>query len=506
MEYLNKQIYGILKLNSKTIYGINKNSVIREFIPIYPKIQNKILVSTKKPFQPTNVMGICKLDSFKNNMYYGSMSEYFGDLGDELNEETFMKRIASDGWKKISYKLTEETDMIQTLENNIYSIDPIGCIDIDDAIHIEEFNDYYQIGIHIADVSYYIEEKSNIDLEIQKRAETIYLPNETIHMLPENLMKLCSLTQDKLSRVVSVIFKISKDNYKVIQYDIQRNVIRPINLSYDEAKILIKNKSNTELELLYEIAKHLYPFQDEIYDIHKMVEKYMILANNYVAIHISINKEYILRIHNGLNDSNINDKDDTNDINDIIYEKHKLINLEKAEYVLINDLYEGSTMHNLLNIKYTHFTSPIRRYADILVHRLLFKPIVLDNKIIQNLNDKHSHYHKWTNYINAYQLLKLEDTLFEINAYIINLEPFVIYIKKYNLILYHTIVSDKIKDLFEIQIENNKMKIINKNNDIIELKLYQKIKILISITLHKWNKLNIQLIDPNIQFLFYDDY
>jgi hypothetical protein len=72
--------------------------------------------------------------------------------------------------------------------------------------------------------------------------------------------------------------------------------------------------------------------------------------------------------------------------------------------------------------------------------------------------------------------------------------------------LYHTIVSDKIKDLFEIQIENNKMKIINKNNDIIELKLYQKIKILISITLHKWNKLNIQLIDPNIQFLFYDDY
>ena len=220
----------------------------------------------------------------------------------ELNEEIFMKRIASDGWKKISYKLTEETNIIQTLENNIYSIDPIGCIDIDDAIHIEEFNDYYQIGIHIADVSYYIEENSIIDLEIQKRAETIYLPNETIHMLPENLMKLCSLTQDKISRVVSVIFKISKDNYKIIQYDIQRNVIRPINLSYDEAKILIKNKSNTELELLYEIGKHLYSFQDEIYDIHKMVEKYMILANNYVAIHISINKEYILRIHNGLNE------------------------------------------------------------------------------------------------------------------------------------------------------------------------------------------------------------
>jgi ribonuclease R len=499
MDYLNKYIYGILKLNSKTIYGVNKNSVIREFIPIYPKIENKILVSTKKEFQIINVMGICKLESLKNNIYYGLMSEYFGDLGIEINELQFKKRIASDGWKKISYQPIQENELIQTLDKNIYSIDPIGCIDIDDAIHIEEYDNYYQIGVHIADVSHYIERNSLLDLEIQKRGESIYFENQTIHMLPENLMKICSLTQDKLSRVVSVLFKISKD-YKIIQYDIKKNIIKPINLSYGEADKLIKTKSNSELQLLYQIGQKLYQNSNEIYDIHKMVEKFMILANNFVAIHISINKEYILRIHDGQN--NILQ---SNEIDKLILDKHNLINLEKAEYVLINDSYTGSILHNLLNIKYTHFTSPIRRYADIIVHQLLFKQISLNQKLITNLNEKHSHYHKWTINDKTYLLNQLEDDIFEISAYIINLDPFVIYIKKYDLIMYHTLISDKIKELFDIKIKHNKIIIINKQNDIIELDLYQHIKLMISITLNKWNKLNIQIIEPDIQFLFYDD-
>ena len=105
-----------------------------------------------------------------------------------------------------------------------------------------------------------------------------------------------------------------------------------------------------------------------------------------------------------------------------------------------------------------------------------------------------------------YLLYKQEGESFEINGYIINLDPFVIYIKKYDLMLYHTLVSDKIKEIFDIIIENNKLKIINKQNNIIELDLYQQIKLIISITLNKWNKLNIQIIEPDIQFLFYDDY
>ena len=68
-------------------------------------------------------------------------------------------------------------------------------------------------------------------------------------------------------------------------------------LLFQQMNYCIKTKNNQDLELLYKIGQYLYPFQDEIYDIHKMVEKYMILANNYGAIHISINKEYILRIH-----------------------------------------------------------------------------------------------------------------------------------------------------------------------------------------------------------------
>lgn len=513
------QIYGIIKLNSKIIYGMKKNgSVMREFISIYPKTDKMILVSTKKQFQINNMYCLCKVETIKDNIYYASILEYFGDIGNLNNELEFTKRLLSSDWNKIYYLHELNDDLNITINKNIYSIDPFGCIDIDDALHIEEYNDCYKIYIHIADVSSYIKENTDLDMEISKRAESIYLPNKTIHMLPDNLMKICSLTQNKISKVVSVVLTILKDTYEIIKYEIQRNNIQPINLSYEQADEL--KETNQDIKNLYDIGNKLNNDKFNLinYDIHKMVEIYMILANHYVAEIIKFNKQYLLRIHNGVSHKTLSDdpikmlSDDPIKTlsDDPIIEKFKNINIEKAQYILCTQEYQGNKLHKMFTnngLIYTHFTSPIRRYADIIVHRMLFDEIKLDNNIIDNINFKHSHYQKYERLTeNLIKIYQLKDSSFETSAIIISLEPFIIYIKSLDLMIYHHIISDKIKDLFEIINNDNNLQIINKNNDVIQFELFQKIKIIISITLNKWNKVNIQIIEPYVNILFYDDY
>ena len=107
-------IYGILQLNSKTVYGVTKNGQIRELVSIYPKMEYKILVSTKKNYQLVNVMCCCKIVSFDKNIYHGTIQECYGELGILNNELNFIRKISSYGWAKIDYKDYAENDLIKT--------------------------------------------------------------------------------------------------------------------------------------------------------------------------------------------------------------------------------------------------------------------------------------------------------------------------------------------------------------------------------------------------------
>lgn len=505
---------GILRLNSKTVYGITKNkSTIREFIPIYPKSNIKLYVATKRQYQSKNLYVYVKRENDTLNI-----CEYIGEIGNLDTELEVTRRIAMLGWtnnRKFidlqNYITTDLTPDRVYIDKNIFTIDPENCLDIDDALHIEEFGNYYEIGIHIADVSSYIPVNSELDIELRGRAESIYLPHMTINMMPVQLAtELCSLRKDKISRSYSVIVKLSKDNLVIQNVSfVKSNIMVNENLSYEEAKDMLK--TNSILNLLYEVGCKINEktYKLERYDIHKMIEVYMLLANQLVANKISDQNNFLIRVHNGCS---VN-KASYADIDDFIFNKFKLLNTDRAEYMIATP--ETKQQHKLIGdgILYTHFTSPIRRYADIIVHRMLYGiEQLITHEQVANLNNKHLEYNKYEkiahNLSKIYQISEMNKSENIYDATIIDLtdSKCAIYINKLEMIVNFKIMPDLIQNLFLMENKENKLIIINKDNfDQIELKLFQKIKIKISISLNKWKKINIQIIDPTFGKLYYEE-
>ena len=517
MYKINDIIYGIIKLNTNTIYGKTKNGLnIREFMPIYCNnveckdiIENiKILIPTKKQFSLTNIYAKIKINDLqiKNqyNVIYGIIIDYLGDVGNINDELLFIKKICMIDWSKIDLNIdnigTNYGEMIKS-NINIYSIDPEGCTDIDDALHVIEYELYYEIGVHIADVSSYILENSLIDKEMAKRCESIYLPNETIHLVKSindnNIVNILSLKEQKISRTYSMIFKVLKSNYSI--YDIKFKkmlVVITKNLSYDSPNIL----DIPEIKLLYTIGNNInnniFKFND--YDIHKMIEIYMLLTNHYAATIIEKKDNYILR-------SCIINRNNGSDSAPLTGIRH--------EATYINETNNGNKYHNTIleNFIYTHFTSPIRRYVDIIVHRMLYNinTNYIDENKIKYINKKHDLYKKWSNYSNnLIKIYKMNENNCEIlDCQIINLINPMIYIIKYDMNVKVQFISKSIESLFIyiLNDENDELNIINKNdNSNIIIKLNQNIKICMTIILNQWNKMNIQLIDPDLSLLYYD--
>ncbi|MAZ58043.1 MAG: ribonuclease R [Flavobacteriales bacterium] len=310
-----------------------------------------------------------------------------------------------------------------------FTIDPIDAKDFDDAISIKYLpNKNVEIGVHIADVSHYVKSKSEIDKEAFLRSFSIYFPGNVIPMLPEKLSNvLCSLRpqEDKLS--FSIAIEIN-NLYEIKSTWMGKGVINSNKrFSYEEAEEVIKTKKGEfykELNLLNAIAKILRThrvengsidferrdiafelnnknepvkiIQTNPLDTHKLVEEFMLLANKIVAKKLSSINTSIYRIH---------DVPDQEKIKELInylehFEKNKIkapVSYKNSGQ-FINKLFKkpgkGVNKHILENLvlramakakystknighyglgfeKYTHFTSPIRRYADLMIHRLL---------------------------------------------------------------------------------------------------------------------------------------
>jgi exoribonuclease R len=516
-----------------------------------------MFVSTKKHFQLIDVYAIIKITKINKNMIYGTVQQYIGEVGNLRDELSLLKFICTDSWtnnknfKDLSvYKDTDITPNRTHINKHIVSIDPIGCVDIDDAIHIELHDNYYEVGIHIADVSSYIEQESDLDRELQTRAETIYLPNQVVHMLPTELStEIYTLKKDKLSRAFSVIFKISNETYNVIDVQFVKSLITvKENLSYEDAEHQYLQNNNTErniVRLIYDVGEHINKkyYQLDNYDIHKMVEVFMLLTNQTVAetlyANVTAQRFCILRVHDGCDD---NDQfHSATEIDKLLLNKYKLLHTSKAIYALIQPLIqqtsiENNMFHKLLGntlvlshnsitnkgILYTHFTSPIRRYIDIIVHRMLYNCIYDATKItsitqqqIDKLNIKHSEHNKYEkigiNLVKIYDIQNKYPRQHNIyTANIINLDnESTLYINQLDMIVHHRILPKKIEDLFVTEKVNNKL-IIKRTNDFdkkyctIELQLFQLIKIQLVPTTNEWSKIKIQIVDPNFRELYYD--
>lgn len=366
---------------------------------------------------------------------------------------------------KFSDNVLKEADEIEVKEHYLqnrldltylkcYTIDPKNSRDFDDGISFEQLDTGYRIGVHIADVSTFIQENSILDLEAYRRSYTLYFPNALVPMIPHRLSNgTFSLRQDTPKLTVSVIFDLDNE-YNIIKYDIVKSIINVNqNLTYREANNILEDPVHDDylyfsklkkavtnivktkrlqiiepkLKLELDELNNYVPTLREKGDAEKIVEELMILANTTIATKLSEHyPKSLLRTHRSPNAFRLKNVEQlakklgytfkTNNTFDEVYNllqndniKHKHL----LSYYLLTAqqkaLYSTkSNGHFALNVPhYTHFTSPIRRYSDIIVHRMLIKIIDNKNKQTGNLLNK-------INYINKREQLisEIERKLF----------------------------------------------------------------------------------------------
>ena len=347
-------------------------------------------------------------------------------------------------------EIKKRRDMRDTLT---VTIDPVDAKDFDDAISFKVLKGgNYEIGVHIADVSHYIEADSALDKEAYSRATSVYLPDRVSPMLPERLSnELCSLRPHEEKYTFSAIFQLNKQG-KVKEYWLGKTVIlSDRRFAYEEVQDIIEGADgdhSKELLVLHEIAQNLrnqrfkkgainissqevrFQLDDtgrpigiiikESKAAHQLIEEFMLLANRTVAEHVSkiVFKDkpvpFPYRVHDVPDEDklkvfsmfagrfghklNLNTPETiSTSFNEMLEfvrgkpEQHVLEQLgirtmSKAVYTTDNIGHYGLGFEN-----YCHFTSPIRRYPDVLVHRILEQCLNDEIKPIKHLEQQCRH-------------------------------------------------------------------------------------------------------------------
>ncbi len=334
-----------------------------------------------------------------------------------------------------------------------FTIDPVDAKDFDDAISIRNLdNGNYEIGVHIADVSHFVKPGTLLDKIAYERATSVYLPDRVNPMLPEKISnELCSLRPNEDKYTFSAVFQITnraeikhtwlgrtiihsnhRFSYEEVQEIIEKKDglhFKPINLLNDLAKQFREerfkagaiNFSSQEVRFqLDEKGKPIGIVVKESKDAHKLIEEFMLLANRAVATYVSkikVNKEPIpfpYRIHDTPDDEklkpfaafakkfgytfNIHDeaavassfnkllKDVQGKPEQHVLEQLGIRTMAKAVYTSSNIGHYGLGFEY-----YCHFTSPIRRYPDVMVHRILLQCLEKDLKLDKKMDERCKH-------------------------------------------------------------------------------------------------------------------
>lgn len=333
-----------------------------------------------------------------------------------------------------------EEDEIKKREDfrdyKIVTIDGKDAKDLDDAVHVIKLpNGNYELGVHIADVSYYVREHSKIDKEALRRATSVYLLNRVIPMLPERLSNgICSLNPQVNRLTMSCVMEIDA-NGDVLNHRICESVIKTVErMNYDDVSDIVEGQISHELKEKYgalfgefEMMKELslilrkrrnrrgaidFDFAESKIQLdgegkpifvgklerrigHKIIEEFMLAANETVAEHMFwLEMPFVYRIHESPNEEKIETlnkflhnfgkkvKGNAEDLHpkaiqqmlsevkgsqeEHVISKLTLRSLKQAKYSPNNDGHFG-----LAAKYYCHFTSPIRRYPDLQIHRII---------------------------------------------------------------------------------------------------------------------------------------
>lgn len=404
---------------------------------------------------------IVKLHRWRHgsNTPEGEVIDILGDSGDNNTE---MHAILAEFDLPYSYpaSMEEEAGRIpdeitaKDLENRrdmrdvcTFTIDPRDAKDFDDALSVRQIktgesaeNDivFYEVGVHIADVSHYVKPGSDIDKEAYERATSVYLVDRTVPMLPEHLCNmLCSLRPDEDKLAYSVIFRMDGKAH-VLGYEICHSVIRSNRrFTYEEAQTRIETgqgdyavEINTLNKLAQILRRHRFEqgaiafdreevrfeideqgkpvsvYFKEMKESNQLVEEFMLLANKTVAQYIGKPqnggktrsrqpKSFVYRVHDLPDQERIRDFSQfikrfgynlktsgsqgttSKNINKLLSQVRGTAEQNLIETLAVRSM--AKAVYSTDNIGhyglafpyYTHFTSPIRRYPDLMVHRLL---------------------------------------------------------------------------------------------------------------------------------------
>ena len=452
--YINKreQIRVLTFYNREQIKLVGKviNEGKNQYVKI-PKKDYRVFIDDRKNYE--NEIVVVRI---KDWLYEDPYGEVIKSLGDENENETqihaileefslpyvFPKEVLKEAEKiKIDYDKKDREDYKKELT---FTIDPVDAKDFDDAISFKKENNKIEVGIHIADVSHFVEKDSVIDKEAIKRATSVYLSDRVVPMLPEKLSNdVCSLNpkEDKLVFSVYVSFD---NNFNIKSSRISKSLINSNErFSYTEAQHIIDKKNgiipkestilNKEkrvskelvdsITTLNSIAENLknkrknngsifFNKEEVRFKVNKkgepvdfmikkqkkanfLIEEFMLLANVTVAEKIIESKRKgVFRVHDkpdekkiaeierfvkniGYNINIINSKEPNKEINKLLELANKkpeknvldmmvIRSMSKAKYSTQNIGHFGLMFEN-----YTHFTSPIRRYPDLIVHRII---------------------------------------------------------------------------------------------------------------------------------------
>ncbi|XP_069900158.1 exosome complex exonuclease RRP44 isoform X2 [Globicephala melas] len=465
------RVVGIIRRNWRPYCGMLSKSDIKEsrrhlFTPADKRIP-RIRIETRQASTLEGQRIIVAIDGWPRNSRYpnGHFVKNLGEVGDKETEtevlllehdvphQPFSQAVLS-LLPKMPWSITEKDmknreDLRQLC---VCSVDPPGCTDIDDALHCRELeNGNLEVGVHIADVSYFIRPGNALDQESARRGTTVYLCEKRIDMVPELLSSnLCSLRSNVDRLAFSCIWEMNH-NAEILKTRFTKSVINSkASLTYAEAQMRIDSATmndsiTTSLRGLNKLAKILkkgriengaltlsspevrFHMDSETHDpidlqtkelreTNSMVEEFMLLANISVAkkIHEEFPEHALLRKHpapppsnyeilvKAAKSKNLEIKTDTakaladslDRADSLTFPYLNTLLRILATRCMMQAVYFCSGMdtdfhhYGLASPIYTHFTSPIRRYADIIVHRLLAVAVGADCTYPE-LTDKH---------------------------------------------------------------------------------------------------------------------
>ncbi|UIR54708.1 ribonuclease R [Sphingobacterium sp. SRCM116780] len=402
----------------------------------------KVIVSIVDwPREAKNPIGEVKTVLGKKGENNTEMNAILADFGFPLQ---FPKKVENEANAIPESIAKEEIAKRKDFRNvTTFTIDPADAKDFDDAISFQELeNGNYEIGVHIADVSHFVIPESELDKEAFERGTSVYLVDRVIPMLPERLSNgVCSLRPHEDKLCFSAVFEIDEKANIINQWFGRTIIHSDRRFSYEEAQEVIETKSGDfekEILKLNELAYILrerkfkngaIAFESEevkfvldengkptgVYtkvrkDAHKLIEDFMLLANRKVAEYIGKQGKgknrlpFVYRFHDVPNPETLttfsqfasrfghkltikSDKETAKSLNALMTkiegsrEQNMLTSLAIRSMAKAIYTTKGTSHYGLAFDYYTHFTSPIRRYPDVMVHRLLAYYLDGGNKI-----------------------------------------------------------------------------------------------------------------------------